>query len=398
MNRLKTKIKNIEFINPFILASGPPTRNAKMIAKAFEQGWGGAVTKTICLNYKDMINVSPRIIETQGGLKNIELISPKSPEEWIEDIKFLKKAYPDNIVIASISAEVENIGAWQKLTLMMQDAGADILELNFSCPHGLPEMNMGNTCCDIPELSAYITKAVKDVSKIPVWVKLSPNVNNAAHLAVLFVKNGADGITAINTVKGFAGIDIETGLPNLNINGFSAYGGLSGGIIKPIALKTVSEIASSVNCSVSAAGGIKNWKDAIEFILLGASTIQVCTEVMLNGYGIIKGLNQGVQDYFEKHSLDSFDKIRGKSLKYIKKFTELDRTAISIPEINRKNCIKCDKCRQSCYDAGYQAIQFSRDGFLYIDKQKCAGCGLCKAICPVKCVIIKEERNICPHF
>ncbi|OGI04905.1 MAG: hypothetical protein A2Y25_00575 [Candidatus Melainabacteria bacterium GWF2_37_15] len=360
--------------DPFILASGPPTRNAEMISRAFDIGWNGAVTKTICLNHEDMVEVAPRIHRVNNGLKNIELISPRSVEEWVEDVRFLKSKYPEKTVIASISAEAGNIAAWQKLALMMQDAGSDALELNFSCPHGLPEKNMGNTCSDIPEAAGLITKSVKQVSKIPVWVKLSPNVTSISYLAQVCVGNGADCITAINTVKGFAGVDIETGKPIL-----STYGGISGQTIKPIALKAVSEIASLVKCPVSAAGGISTWQDAVEFILLGASTVQICTEVMLSGYEIIHNLSQGLADYLGMNTLDN---IRGTSLKYVTSFYKLDNTYKVISEIDFETCTKCEKCYISCRDAGYQAI----DICYKIDKEKCTGCGLCSAVCPAECI------------
>ncbi len=395
---MKIKIGEIEFQNPFILASGPATRTAEMIARAFKLGWAGAVTKTICLNYEMMVDVSPRIAKINGGLKNIELISSRSPENWVEDIRFLKNSYPKSIVIASISAEVNNPGAWQELTLMMQDAGADILELNFSCPHGLPELDMGNTCSDTPYLAGEIINSIKKVSKIPVWAKLSPNVSSIKHLAGVCVKNKADGITAINTVKGFAGVDIETGMPELNVEGLTAYGGISGNIIKPVALKAVSEIAVSVDCPVSAAGGIKNWQDAVEFIMLGASTVQICTEVMHNGYEIINGLQKGIYTFLKKHELNSLTEIKGKSLKYIKPIADLNKQAVAAAVIDHSKCIKCGKCYKACFDAGYQAITDSKNGFLKIDRQKCTGCGLCKAICPVKCIAMKVQDSVVPNL
>lgn len=395
MSRLQTISGGITFLSSFILASAPPTRTGEMIAKAFNEGWDGAVTKTICLNYDRMIDVSPRIVKVNGGLKNIELISPVSAEKWAEDIRLLKKNFPQKIVIASISAEADNIAGWQKLTLMMQKAGADVLELNFSCPHGLPEMGMGNTCSDIPELAANIVKSVKDVANIPVWAKLSPNVTSIKHLAKLCVKAGTDGISAINTVKGFAGIDIETGMPKMNVNGGSAYGGLSGSIIKPIALKAVSDIALAVDCPISGMGGIRNWQDGMEFVLLGASTLQICTEVMLNGYGIIHGLKKGMESYFDRHGIKSLQDVCGKSLKYLKNHSALDNSFRLIPHINSEKCVKCGKCSISCHDAGFQAISIKSDNFPVVDRLKCTGCGLCHAVCPVVgCLELVENASI----
>lgn len=397
MSKLEVKYKNIKFQNPFILASAPPTRNAEMISRAFEAGWAGAVTKTICLNYDEMINATPRLWGLKNktgllGLQNIELISDRSPQDWAADIKFLKKNYPEKIVIASISAEAENFPAWQKLTGMMQEAGADILELNLSCPHGLPERGMGSACCDIPELSASIVSEVKKVSKIPVWLKLSANTSNIGYLAQLCTDAGADGITAINTIRGFAGIDIDTGLPKLNIDGNSAYGGFSGSIIKPFALRSVAEIASSIDkCFISAAGGINSWQDAVEFILLGASTIQVCTKVMFEGFDVVVPMIDGLNKYMEQHNYASIEEMTGNALNTISDFENLNKETTAFIEINKEACIKCGKCFISCKDSGYQAIDFSAETFPEIIKEKCTTCGLCSIVCPFSCIVNKEK-------
>lgn len=389
---------NIEINNPFILASGPPTRTGEMIAEAFKAGWGGAVTKTICLNYEQMTDVSPRVIKVNGGMKNIELISNRPPEDWAEDIRFLKREFPKNTIIASISAEANNSKAWEKLTILMQKAGADVLELNFSCPHGLPELGMGTTCSDFPDIAGNIVKIIKTASKIPIWAKLSPNVTNIGHLAKICIENGADGITAINSVKGFAGVDIETGLPRLNVANSTTYGGISGEIIKPFALKAVSEIASAVDCRISAVGGVKNWQDAVEFILLGASTVQICTEVMLNGYEIINNLQNGLSEYLKKHKINSISDIKGNSLVHIKPYAGLDNSVKATPVFEYSKCIKCRKCVKTCFESGYQAITTSNSGFPDVNMEKCSGCGLCKIICPVKCIELAEKEKIMPHF
>lgn len=399
MKKLAVKYNNIEFQNPYILASAPPTRNAEMIARAFDLGWAGAVTKTICLNYKEMSNTSPRLYAFKGGsstygLQNIELISDKSPQEWIKEIKFLKEAYPEKIIIASISAEANNLSGWQELSQMMQNAGADILELNLSCPHGLPELGMGRACCEVPDISAKITKAVKEVSDIPVWVKLSASVNDINYLAKLCLLSGADGITAINTVRGFAGIDIETGIPNFNVDGKSTFGGLSGKIIKPIALQAVAEIASSNNCFISASGGINSWQDAVEFALLGASTTQICTKVMLEGYDVISSLLSGLNNYLERHNYNSFQEITGKSLKNLSLYENLNKKTILNPVINKKTCIKCGKCYVSCLESGYQSINFRKESFPEVIPEKCSGCGLCKLVCPANS--INFQNNTVP--
>lgn len=390
---MKINSGNIKFKSPFILASGPPARTGEMISRAFRMGWAGAVTKTVCLNYDKMINTSPRLVKIKNGIQNIELISNRSPELWAEEIKDLKSQYPDNIVIASISAEANNFKGWQKLTLMMQKAGADVLELNLSCPHGLPEMGMGTICSETPGFAQEIIKEVKKNAQIPVWAKLSPDVTNMQNLAQFCKKSGADGITAINTVKGFAGINIETGKPKLNIGDYSTYGGMSGEIVKPVALKAVSEIANMVKCPVSAVGGIKSWQDAVEFILLGATTVQICSEVMVNGYEIIYELEKGLHKYLETHKINNLEEIRGASLKYIKSFSQLNNNFIKIPSIENSKCIKCGKCYKACNDSGYQAINFINGSFPEIKPEKCSGCGLCSIVCPAVCISMHIEDN-----
>jgi dihydropyrimidine dehydrogenase (NAD+) subunit PreA len=256
-------------------------------------------------------------------------------------------------------------------------------------------MGMGNTCSDIPELAANIVKAVKDVATIPVWAKLSPNVTSIKHLAVLCANAGADGISAINTVKGFAGIDIETGMPKMNVGGSTTHGGLSGSIIKPIALKAVADIALSVNCPISGMGGIMNWQDSMEFVMLGASTVQICTEAMLNGYGIIHGLKKGMESYLDRHGIKSLQDVCGKSLKYIKNHSALDNSCKFIPQIKTEKCVKCGKCRISCCDAGFQAVSIKSDNFPEVDRLKCTGCGLCHASCPTGgCIEFVDNASI----
>jgi len=391
MADLTLKFRKTKFQNPFILASGPATRNAEMISSAFDVGWAAAVTKTICLNYEEMASISPRFYSYKtennlAGLQNLELISDRSPKDWVEDIKYLKNNYPDRVIIASISAEAYNYADWQSLAIRMQDAGADILELNLSCPHGLPEKSMGSACCNLPDLPVSITAAVKNVINIPVWVKLSSDYNDIGRLVEFCLLAGADGITAINTVKGFSGIDIETGYPNFNIDGNSTFGGFSGSIIKPIALRCVAEVAKTNKCFVSGSGGINSWEDAVEFMLLGASTVQICTKVMIEGVDIVNSMISGLADYLERHNYESVRDIIGKSLNKISNFENLNKNSKAFPKIDKETCIKCGKCFISCRDAGYQAINFSVDNLPEINLKNCTGCGLCGIVCPVSAI------------
>lgn len=386
MNKLSFKHNGVEFVNPFLLASSPITRNAEMILRGFEAGWGGAVLKTLNLCPETINNVSQRMYGIKSksslfGLQNIEMISDRAISAWIDDIKLLKDKFPDRVIVASIMTEGYKLEEWQQLTEMTQNAGADIIELNLSCPNGVPERGMGSYCSEIPQLCADITASVKEVSKIPIWTKLSPNVTDISLLAKSCLEAKADGIVAINTVKGFAGIDVETLEPKLTIDGKSTYGGFSGKMVKPIALKAVSEIANDYNCYISATGGISNWEDSIEFMLLGASSLQLCTEVMYKGYDIIKGLNQGVEQYLERHNYDSLQDIIGLALPKVTNFGSLNDKAKYCAEIAQDKCRKCGQCLTACKDGGYQAISKTTEKEYVVDSHKCVGCGFCQYVC-----------------
>lgn len=391
MNKLKIERHGITYTNPFLLASSPVTRTGEMIKRGFKAGWGGAVLKTICLCPETMVDVSPRIYGYRNkssliGLKNTELISNRPVEIWVKEINELKNEFPDRVIIASIMAEGQKFQDWQELTEILQDAGVDAIELNLSCPNGVPERQMGSYISEIPELCAKITEAVKKVSKVPVWAKLSPNVTDISLLAYSCLQAGADGITAINTLKGFAGIDIESLQPRLNVGGISAYGGFSGNIIKPFALKAVSEIARGHGCYISATGGISNWQDAVEFMLLGATSLQICTEVMLNGYNIIIPLIEGLESYLERHSYDSLDNLIGAGFEKIDDYGKLDKNIKYQASIDNKACCKCGKCFVSCMDGGYQAINKENNHIYSVDQNKCAGCGLCQHVCTANAI------------
>lgn len=395
MNLLSVKYKNILFENPFLLASAPPTRNAEMIMRAFKQGWAGAVTKTICLKPETIINTSPRLYgfkaaSALSGLNNIELISERSPQDWVEDIKQIKDNYPEKILIASIMSEAFNKNGWQELANLMTNAGADIIELNVSCPHGMPERGMGSFCSDVPSISADIIRWTKEVTNLPVWTKLSPGVPDIAYLAEACLEGGSDGIVATNTLKSFAGINIETLNPNLNVQGKTTYGGASGKILKPVAQRAVSDIAAKNKCYISASGGISNWQDGVEFMLLGASTLQICTEVMFRGFGIIHGLKTGLEEYLERHGYSSAQELVGKAVNKITDFEELDKGNRLVAAINQQECISCGRCFVSCNDGGYQAVE--PDEGYKINPEKCTGCGLCSIVCPKECINFHQTK------
>lgn len=374
----------LEFENPFILASGPPTRNAEMILRGFAQGWAGAVTKTISLVPTRSPKPRLAVINNTRSLVNIELISSDSAVQWIKWIKQIKKTASDKIIIASIMASTKPTD-WQRLARMMADSGADALELNVSCPHGMPEKGMGSLIGQDPKLAGMATKAVKKAVKIPVIVKLTPNVTDIKVIARACTDNGADALSGINTVKSLPGVDINTLSPMPSVQGKSTFGGYAGRGIKPIALRCVAEMYEQTKLPISAGGGIFSWEDAVEFMLVGARTLQVCTAVILNGYSIIHHLKHGLNNYLLSHKIKNIKDLVGVSNNRLVKLSSLKHQN-PVAMINQKRCIlnlsgHCHRCFTVCKDGGFQAISYNGKRCAVI-RNLCDGCGLCIDVCP----------------
>jgi dihydropyrimidine dehydrogenase (NAD+) subunit PreA len=389
--RLRTTCGSLSLENPFLLASAPPTASYDMIRKAFELGWAGAVTKTIKPDHMSIADVSPRfnaIGSRTGevyGFENIELVSRRDVAYWVDAISRLKTEFPSKVLIASIMGDRE-AGSWKALALAMEGARADALELNFSCPHGMPEMGVGAAIGQDPEISARITRWVKEEVGIPVIVKLTPNVTDVATIAEAVCKAGADMIAAINTVESLTGVDLESFEPQPSVGGFSTYGGYSGRAVKPIGLRVVSQIARSVNVPIMGMGGIGEWSDAAEYIALGASAVQVCTEVMVRGLGIIGDLKSGLLSYLEKKSLAGLHELRGKALSRLTTHERLQRGRGRYPFIMPGGpCIRCARCVTACADGGHGAVSL-QGGAIVFDYEKCDGCSLCSHVCPVRAI------------
>jgi dihydropyrimidine dehydrogenase (NAD+) subunit PreA len=386
-NVLSTQFTGISFPNPFILASAPPTRTGDMMKRAFEAGWGGAATKTIGL--QGAVNVRPRFgfLKERNrvvGMTNFELISEKGLDHWVDEIADVKAAFPDHPLIASIMGSVEPVD-WEILAKAVEAAGADAIELNVSCPHGMPEQHMGAFMGQDPELIRAATAAVAGVAGVPVWVKLTPNVTDIAAMAVAAKEAGADAVAAINTVAGLVGIDIETFEPLPSVAQRGAYGGYSGRGVKPVALRAVSSIAAAADVPVSGCGGITIWEDAAEFMLAGAGTLQVCTAVMLNGYGIIDDLNQGLSSYLERKGFETYADAVGRSLPLIGDFASLDPQVGAYAVVDPEVCNTCGNCVPACADGGFQAITMDGET-ARIDPGLCDGCGLCASVCRVSAI------------
>ena len=392
MTTLKTSVLGIDFENPFILASAPPSAKIESIDKAFSLGWGGAVFKTITPDNLEMIEASQRYAvckfgERIFGLENIELLSHLTVKQWLDGIKFLRQKHPTKVQIASIMAPVIK-EEWQKLVCIFNNSEVDAFELNFSCPHGMPEKGIGMAIGTHPEISAMITQWVIEVAKKPVFVKLSPNVTNIAEIAQAVENAGADGFAAINTVQSLMGIDLDTFEPMPNVNGKTTYGGYSGMAVKPIGLRCVAQIRQSSKLPILGMGGIANWHDAAEYLTVGADVVQICTEVMVNGYRIIDGLKKGLFSYLEDRGFDSPADLKNKAIDKIIAHEALDKTRQVYPDINHNTCIKCKKCIMICDESEHSALSMENEQ-IKLDSKRCVGCSLCSHICPKKAIIMR---------
>ncbi len=319
---LSIEVNGIKFENPFLLGSGPPGTNAKVIAKSFDLGWGGVVCKTISMDASQVVNVAPRYGKFKSrdsgevvGFENIELISDRPFDTWIDELTQLKKNYPNKVLVASIMEE-HNKERWQEMVKRVQETGVDAFEMNLSCPHGMPERKMGLAMGEDPSCVSEVVGWVKEVSTIPVWAKMTPNVTHPKDSALAATGAGADGIAAINTILSVIGIDPKTLLPQPTVAGASLPGGYSGQAVRPIALRHVMEIAKAIPAdrSISGMGGIETGWDAAQFMLLGSSTVQVCTGAMLRGYKMIEALREELLKFTVDHKFETLRDCVGHSL------------------------------------------------------------------------------------
>ena len=316
MADLRVKLCGLESPNPFWLASGPPTNTAGQVMRAFEAGWGGAVWKTIG---EPIVNTSSRYaaLDYNGakvmGFNNIELISDRPIATNLREITEVKKRFPKNLVIASLMVESKR-EAWHEMVRRAQDAGSDALELNFGCPHGMSERGMGAAVGQVPEYAEMITAWAKEAAKIPVIVKLTPNVTDISKVALAAERGGADAVSLINTINSVMSVDLDTFAPTPNVGGRSSHGGYCGPAVKPIALHLVSSVAKAVKIPIIGIGGITYWNDAAEHIALGASCVQVCTAVMHYGFRIVEDMAEGLSQYMDAHGFRTIEDFRGRAV------------------------------------------------------------------------------------
>jgi len=404
MADLSIGFAGIKSPNPFWLASAPPTNMGSMIERAFDAGWGGAVWKTLG---EPIVNVSSRLASIDHGamrmigLNNIELITDRPLEANLKEVYECKKKYPNNAVIVSLMVESKR-EAWHEIVKRAQDTGCDGFELNFGCPHGMSERGMGSAMGQVPEYTCMVTEWVKEVSEIPVIVKLTPNVTNVVPPARAAMKGGADAVSLINTINSVMGVDIDTFIPHPNVNGKAAHGGYCGPAVKPIALNMVSELARDAEFSipVSGIGGISNWRDAVEFMLLGAGSVQVCTAVMHYGYRIVEDMIDGLNNYLDEKGFASVNEIVGGSVNRVTDWGNLDLNYVVKAHVNEENCIRCNLCYVACEDGAHQSFEFvESNGHRYprVIEEECVGCNLCYLICPSPGAISMERRDDGSH-
>lgn len=425
MTNLGINFCGIKSPNPFWLASAPPTNTGEQIMRAFDLGWGGAVWKTII---EPITNVSSRLASTDHenkkmvGLTNIELLSDRPIEINLKEVYEVKKRYPKHAVIVSISANEK--AKWQKLVKRCIDAGADGLELNFSCPHGMCERGMGSAIGQEPKVVTEITHWVKEVATIPILVKLTPNITHINEPAEAAVKAGADALALINTIKSISHLDLDSYIAKPRVGKKFTSGGYSGPAVKPIALHLLTQLATDpkINVPLSGMGGISNWHDAAEFIALGATSVQVCTAVMHHGYKIITEMLDGLEKYLQKKGMKSIDKLRGIALSNYSPWGELDLNYRVVASIDKKRCMGCQNCHRACLDGGHQCIHTTKGlchahhgkkdhaqsvrikqlpqqhamdvnqevHVPFIDEEECVGCNLCSLVCPNSCISMQE--------
>jgi dihydropyrimidine dehydrogenase (NADP+)/dihydropyrimidine dehydrogenase (NAD+) subunit PreA len=358
MATLETTVNGLKLPNPFVIGSGPPGTNANVICKALDEGWGAVICKTISLDAEKVVNVQPRYARLRSrqsgeiyGWENIELISDRSFDTWIDEFKQVKDSHPDGVLIASIMEEY-NRDAWHEIVERCQDAGCDAFELNMSCPHGLPERKMGAAMGENCDILEEVCGWVMEVAKKPVWVKLTPNVTRIEDPTRAALRAGCHGVSAINTIRSVLGVDLDTLRPEPTVEGYTTPGGYSCQAVMPIALRMCMEIARVIKDefpgrTLSGIGGIETGNDAAQFILLGCDTVQVCTGVMKFGYPIVRDMQQQLLAFLEKHRFQRIEDFKGHSLQFFTTHADLvkrqaEARAVKKAEHDRKKMINSD--------------------------------------------------------
>jgi len=389
--------------NPFWLASAPPTDKEINVVRAFEAGWGGVVWKTL--------GEDPNIVNVNGprygaiyssdrkliGLNNIELITDRPLQTNLDEIKRVKRDWPDRAMIVSLMVPCEESN-WKNIVRQVEDTGADGLELNFGCPHGMSERGMGAAVGQVPEYIEMVTAWCKQHSSLPVIVKLTPNITDIRMPARAALAGGADAVSLINTISSIISVNLDTMSPEPSIDGWGSHGGYCGPAVKPIAMNMVAEIArdpETANLPISGIGGITTWRDAAEFMSLGAQNVQVCTAAMTYGFKIIEELTSGLSNWMHSAGYSKLDDFTGRATPNVKDWQNLNLNYIAKAVIDQDLCISCGRCHIVCEDTSHQAITSTVNGarrFEVIDEE-CVGCNLCVSVCPVDSCITMQQQT-----
>ncbi|WP_374304289.1 NAD-dependent dihydropyrimidine dehydrogenase subunit PreA [Ferrovibrio sp.] len=402
MASLITHFAGIKSPNPFWLASAPPTDKAYNVVRAFQAGWGGVVWKTLGEDGPPIVNVSSRYgaYSYKGnrvaGLNNIELITDRPLEINLQEIKQVKRDWPDRALIVSLMVPCEE-DAWKAILRRVEETGADGVELNFGCPHGMPERGMGAAVGQVPDYVEMVTRWCKQHSRMPVIVKLTPNITNILGPARAAVRGGADAVSLINTINSIVSVDLDQMAPTPTVDGKGTSGGYCGPAVKPIALNMVAQIARDPECKnipISGIGGIETWRDAAEFMALGAGSVQVCTAAMHYGFRIVDDMADGLARWMDGKGYVAIDDFRGLATANVTDWKNLNLSYQIVAQIDQDKCIKCGLCHIACEDTSHQAIAAERvDGgrrYAVIDDE-CVGCNLCMHVCPVEgCITMKR--------
>ncbi|WP_237155002.1 NAD-dependent dihydropyrimidine dehydrogenase subunit PreA [Oryzibacter oryziterrae] len=403
MADLRSNFLGIKSPNPFWLASAPPTDKQYNVERAFKAGWGGVVWKTLGED-PEVVNVSgPRYGATHGGdrrlagLNNIELITDRPLEVNLREIAEVKKNFPDRALVVSLMVPCEEKN-WTSIVKRVEATGADGIELNFGCPHGMSERGMGSAVGQVPEYIEMVTRWCKAASRMPVIVKLTPNITDIRYPARAAHKGGADAVSLINTVSSIVSVDLDNFAPVPTIDGKGSHGGYCGPAVKPIALNMVAEIARDLETAglpISGIGGIGTWRDAAEFIALGCGTVQVCTAVMTYGFKIVEEMIDGLSHYMDTKGFRTIDDFRGMAVPNVTDWRYLNLNYVAKAKIDQDLCIKCGRCHIACEDTSHQAITHLVNGVRHFEvkDEECVGCNLCVNVCPVDGCITMEPMK-----
>jgi len=402
MADLRSDFIGIKSPNPFWLASAPPTDKEYNVRRAFEAGWGGVVWKTLGAEGPPIVNVNgPRYGAIWGadrrllGLNNIELITDRPLEINLQEIKKVKREWKDRAMVVSLMVPCDE-ESWKAILKRVEETEADGVELNFGCPHGMAERGMGSAVGQVPEYIEMVTRWVKQHSRMPCIVKLTPNITDIRGPAEAAKRGGADAVSLINTINSITSVNLDDFSPEPMIDGKGTHGGYCGPAVKPIALNMVAEIARSAatrGLPISGIGGVTTWRDAAEFLSLGAGNVQVCTAAMTYGFGIIKEMTAGLSLYLDQKGM-SLDDLVGRAVPNVTDWQYLNLNYVTKAKINQDLCISCGRCFAACEDTSHQAISMSPDRVFEVMDDECVACNLCVNVCPVEDCITMEQMPL----